>query len=109
MGNRNDLNGHVLVGWKLVYGDFSVVRSTDMSFLDAPQHNVQALIRYYQRPRGGYSSEILTGQDLYTLTREEVLQMSFPNTIKVGSFLTDEQYDSIMKEVYSDTEIITGM
>ena len=106
---RKDWGNNTLVGWKLFYTDGSTVTSAEMPFNDAPQPGVQALVKYYQRAKGGYSREVQNGLDLYVLYSDQAEQLDLPPEIKKGQNLPNRVFQGILERARADKQIVTEM
>lgn len=106
---RKDWGNNSLVGWKLFYTDGTTITSAEMSFNDAPQDNVQVLIKYYKRESGGYSREIQNGLDMYVLYSEQPLSLNLPPEIKKGANLTNQRFQKLLTLARADEEVVMEM
>lgn len=81
--------------WVLFYGDGTVARSTQVSWEDCPDDNVQFLLTYHMAPRGHrlYCTGF-TGDDEYRIPGSD--------HVKYGKTIPDEEYDRISKRAAAE-------
>jgi hypothetical protein len=109
-----------LVGWKAVYTDGSEYNSILYTWEEIPQRGFAALKKFFQifddngdliqMPDGSfYFSETKVGDDLYILDDDLRDAVFIPHEIKIGEWMTDEDFHPLYDNLRNDSEIITVM
>ena len=90
-----------LVGFKIWYGDGSIVKSTEQSWENSPQKNIQ-VIKLFYKSENGIETDLHFGQDYYLL--DDLIEV--PKSIKIGRAIDGEEFYKILSKANLDDEIV---
>jgi len=96
----------VLTGWKIWYGDGTVLTSEFNNWIDIPQKNVQVVKMFYRNFDGTIEVCVHHGQEYYIL--DDLLKI--PKEIKIGkSMQPDDKFWDLFEEAKSNGELVEEM
>lgn len=93
-----------LLGWKIVYKNTLICKSSDYKWEDAPSTNVVAIFYYQDFGNGQMGMSKVVGRDFYDFDGHKFYKSddrkSLPNiAIKEGAYLPDPQYFSLISNL----------
>jgi len=96
----------ILIGWKLYYGNGTVLSSKHNKWIDCPQKNIQVQKLFYRNFDGTIEVCIHHGQEYYIL--DDLLEI--PKEIKIGKSMEGEEFwDMYDHATKRDSELVTEM
>lgn len=99
------LRNRVLIGWKIFYGDKTIITSKYCRWTQAPQKNVQVVKLFYRADNDKLEVNVHFNQEYYLL--DDLLEL--PLEIKSGKAIDGEKFWEIKANAINDTEILTSM
>lgn len=96
----------VLIGWKIWYGNGTVLKSKHNKWINCPQTNIQVVKLFYLNSDGTIEVCVHHGQEYYIL--DDLLHV--PKEIKIGKSMEGEEFwEMYDRATKTDTELVTEM
>ena len=99
-----ELRNRKLIGWKIWYGDGTVLTSDFNKWIDTPQKNVQVVKLFYSSD-SGFESNLYHNQEYYIL--DSLLEVA--KEIKLGKGINRDIFDKILLMAENDSKIVKDM
>jgi len=100
----DNLRNRKLIGWKIWYGDGTVLISEFNKWEDTPQKNVQ-VVKLFYKGDNGIESNIHKNQEFYFLN--DLLDV--PQTIKMGKSINADKFYDILELAELDSRAVEKM
>lgn len=93
-----------LIGWKVWYGDGTVLTSEFNKWIDIPQKNMQIQKLFY-KGKNGIEVNVHKNQEYYLLN--DLLQI--PMSMKIGKSIDPDEFYDMLEEAEKESKIIEEM